>query len=439
MPAPLFTDPGADSQDQTGMMLMNVLLLGSGGREHALAWKLAQSAGMGRFYALPGNPGIGDLAELVEGIPLSAHDTLVRWCKANAIDLVVVGPEAPLVAGLVDRLSEAGIAAFGPTAAAARLEGSKLFTKELCRANGIPTAAFGRFTKAEDAWAYVTAEGAPIVIKADGLMAGKGVVVALSVEEAIEAIDQVFAGGGQEVLIEAFMEGEEASLFCLVDGETVVPFGSAQDHKRAFDGDLGPNTGGMGAYSPAPILTPELEQRAIAEIVVPTAKAMVAAGTPYRGILYAGLMLTADGPKLVEYNCRFGDPECQVLMPRFTGDLLETLAAVAHGRLKDISVTWSASAAITIAYASRGYPGAHLKSTEIRGLEAAAAVDGVLIFHAGTKRLGAQLLSNGGRVLNVTAVAPTLKQARDQAYEAAGLIDWPDGFYRNDIGWRALG
>lgn len=438
MPSPLFTDPGADSQDQTGMMLMNVLLLGSGGREHALAWKLAQSPGMGRFYALPGNPGIGDLAELVEGIPLSAHDTLVRWCKANAIDLVVVGPEAPLVAGLVDRLNEAGIAAFGPTAAAARLEGSKLFTKELCRTNGIPTAAFGRFTKAEAAWAYVTAEGAPIVIKADGLMAGKGVVVALSVEEAIEAIDQVFAGGGQEVLVEAFMEGEEASLFCLVDGETVVPFGSAQDHKRAFDGDLGPNTGGMGAYSPAPILTPELEQQAIAEIVVPTAKAMVAAGTPYRGILYAGLMLTKDGPKLVEYNCRFGDPECQVLMPRFTGDLLETLAAVAHGRLKDISVTWSDSAAITIAYASRGYPGAHQKSTEIRGLEAAAAVDGVLIFHAGTKRIGAQLLSNGGRVLNVTAVAPTLKEARDHAYEAAARIDWPDGFYRNDIGWRAL-
>ncbi len=417
---------------------MNVLLLGSGGREHALAWKLAQSPAMGRFYALPGNPGIADLAELVEGIPLSAHDTLVRWCTQNAIDLVVVGPEAPLVAGLVDRLTAAGIAAFGPTAAAARLEGSKLFTKDICRANGIPQAAFASFRSPEAAWAYVAAQGAPIVIKADGLMAGKGVVVALTVEEAIDAVNQVFTAGGNEVLIEEFMAGEEVSLFCLVDGETVVPFGSAQDHKRAFDGDLGPNTGGMGAYSPAPVLTPELEARAIAEIVVPTAKAMVAAGTPYRGILYAGLMLTDAGPKLVEYNCRFGDPECQVLMPRFAGDLLETLNAVAHGRLADITVSWSDTAAITIAYASRGYPGAHQTGTEIRGLDAAAALDGVLVFQAGTKRSGARLVSNGGRVLNVTAVAPTLKEARDRAYAAAALIDWPDGFYRNDIGWRAL-
>ncbi|GGF60747.1 phosphoribosylamine--glycine ligase [Azorhizobium oxalatiphilum] len=418
---------------------MNVLLLGSGGREHALAWKLAQSSGMGQFYALPGNPGIAELAEPVEGIALSAHDTLVRWCLDHAIDLVVVGPEAPLVAGLVDRLSDAGIAAFGPTAAAARLEGSKLFTKELCRANGIPTAAFGRFTKAEDAAAYVKHEGAPIVVKADGLMAGKGVVVAQTVEEAIEAIEQVFASGGAEVLVEAFMEGEEASLFCLVDGETVVSFGSAQDHKRAFDGDLGPNTGGMGAYSPAKVLTAELEREAIERIVKPTAKAMADAGTPYRGILYAGLILTADGPKLIEYNCRFGDPECQVLMPRFTGDLLETLNAVAHGRLAEVSLTWSDAAAITIAYASRGYPGAHQTGSEIKGLEAAAAVEGVLVFQAGTKRLGAQILSNGGRVLNITATGPTLKIARDRAYEAAGLIDWPDGFYRRDIGWRALG
>ncbi|WP_332116768.1 phosphoribosylamine--glycine ligase [Azorhizobium caulinodans] len=417
---------------------MNVLLLGSGGREHALAWKLAQSPDMGQFYALPGNPGISDFAEAIEGIALSAHDTLVRWCKDHAIELVIVGPEAPLVAGLVDRLAEAGIAAFGPTAAAARLEGSKLFTKELCRANGIPTAAFARFTKAEAAWAYVTAEGAPIVIKADGLMAGKGVVVAQTVEEAISAIDQVFAAGGQEVLIEEFMEGEEASLFCLVDGETVVPFGSAQDHKRAFDGDLGPNTGGMGAYSPAPVLTPQLEKRAIDEIVIPTAKAMAAAGTPYRGVLYAGLMLTSTGPKLVEYNCRFGDPECQVLMPRYTGDLLETLNAVAHGRLSQVKVSWSDDAAITVVYASRGYPGAHQTGSEIKGIEAAAALPDVLVFQAGTKKNGARLLSNGGRVLNVTATGKTLKDARDRAYEAAGLIDWPDGFHRNDIGWRAL-
>ena len=417
---------------------MNVLLLGAGGREHALAWKLAQSPNMGQFYALPGNPGIAEHAEIVEGVALSAHDTLVNWCRAHAIDLVVVGPEAPLVAGLVDRLTEAGIAAFGPTAAAARLEGSKLFTKELCRAHGIPTAAFGRFSDAAAAAAYVTAEGAPIVVKADGLMAGKGVVVALTVEEAVTAIDQVFASGGQEVLIEEFMEGEEASLFCLVDGETVVPFGSAQDHKRAFDGDLGPNTGGMGAYSPAPVLTAELEARAIAEIVVPTARAMAAAGTPYQGVLYAGLILTADGPKLIEYNCRFGDPECQVLMPRFTGDLLDVLAATATGRLAEVKATWSAQSALTVVYASRGYPGAHKIGSDIERLKEAAAGPGVTIFQAGTRLKGARLVSNGGRVLNVTATGDSLKEAQTRAYQAAALIDWQDGFYRTDIGWRAL-
>ncbi|MFG1422601.1 phosphoribosylamine--glycine ligase [Roseixanthobacter liquoris] len=417
---------------------MNVLLLGSGGREHALAWKLAQSPSIAQLYALPGNPGIADHAELVEGIALSAHDTLVTWCKKAGIELVVVGPEAPLVAGLVDRLAEAGIPAFGPTAAAARLEGSKLFTKELCRAHGIPTAAFARFTKPEAAWAYVTTEGAPIVIKADGLMAGKGVVVALTVEEAVAAIDQVFAGGGQEVLIEEFMEGEEASLFCLVDGETVIPFGSAQDHKRAFDGDLGPNTGGMGAYSPAPVLTAELEARAIAEIVIPTARAMVAEGSPYRGILYAGLMLTQSGPKLVEYNCRFGDPECQVLMPRLESDLLALLNAAAHGELAGAAPQWSPKSAITVVYASRGYPGPHQTGSEIRGIEEAEKEEGVIVFQAGTKRSGAKIVSNGGRVLNVTATGDTLREARDRAYRAAARIDWPDGFYRHDIGWRAL-
>ncbi|WP_127089855.1 phosphoribosylamine--glycine ligase [Aquabacter cavernae] len=417
---------------------MNVLLLGSGGREHALAWKLAQSPAMGQFYAMPGNPGIAEVAEPVEGVPLSAHQTIVSWCREHAIDLVVVGPEAPLVAGLVDQLAEAGIAAFGPTAAAARLEGSKLFTKELCRENGIPTAAFARFSDAESAAAYVRSTGAPIVVKADGLMAGKGVVVALNVGEAIEAVEQVFASGGQEVLIEEFMEGEEASLFCLVDGETVVPFGSAQDHKRAFDGDLGPNTGGMGAYSPAPVLTPELEERAIREILVPTARAMVALGAPYRGVLYAGLMLTASGPKLVEYNCRFGDPECQVLMPRLASDLLPILDAVARGNLAQAEVAWSPVSALTVVYASRGYPGAHQTGSDITGLDTAGAVDGVLVYHAGTKKIGARLVSNGGRVLNVTAVGATLQEARDRAYEGAGLIRWPEGFYRQDIGWRAL-
>lgn len=417
---------------------MNVLLLGSGGREHALAWKLAQSPDMGQFYAMPGNPGIAAVAEPVEGVPLSAHQAIVAWCRAHDIDLVVVGPEAPLVAGLVDRLAEAGIAAFGPSAAAARLEGSKLFTKELCRENGIPTAAFARFSDAPSAAAYVRSAGAPIVVKADGLMAGKGVVVALNVEEAIEAVEQVFASGGQEVLIEEFMEGEEASLFCLVDGETVVPFGSAQDHKRAFDGDLGPNTGGMGAYSPAPILTPALEEQALREIIIPTARAMVALGAPYRGILYAGLMLTAAGPKLVEYNCRFGDPECQVLMPRLACDLLPILDATARGRLAQAKVSWSADAALTVVYASRGYPGAHQTGFEIGGLDAADAVEGVLVFHAGTKKAGAKVVSNGGRVLNVTGVGATLQEARDRAYAAAGEIRWPEGFYRQDIGWRAL-
>ncbi|MFS8037654.1 phosphoribosylamine--glycine ligase [Xanthobacter sp. AM11] len=417
---------------------MNILLLGSGGREHALAWKLAQSPGLGQFYAMPGNPGIAEHAELIEGIPLSAHDTLVAWCRDHDIDFVVVGPEAPLVAGLVDRLEAAGIPAFGPTAAAARLEGSKLFTKELCRANGIPTAAFARFTDAAAAAAYVRQQGAPIVVKADGLMAGKGVVVALTVEDAVEAVEQVFAAGGSEILIEAFMEGEEASLFALVDGETVVLFGSAQDHKRAFDGDLGPNTGGMGAYSPAPVLTPELERRALDEILIPTARAMVAAGTPYRGVLYAGLMLTADGPKLVEYNCRFGDPECQVLMPRFAGDLLEVLHATATGRLAQVTPLWSEDAALTVVYASRGYPGPHQIGSPIGGIEAAAQ-DGVLVFQAGTRRKAGVIVSNGGRVLNVTATGPTLSAARDRAYEAIARIAWPDGFYRTDIGWRALG
>lgn len=418
---------------------MNILLLGSGGREHALAWKLAQSPKLDQFYAIPGNPGIAEHAELIEGIPLSAHDSILKWCLDHFIDFVVVGPEAPLVAGLVDRLEAAGIPAFGPTAAAARLEGSKLFTKELCKANGIPTAAFARFENVAEAAAYVRAEGAPIVVKADGLMAGKGVVVALTVEDAIEAVEQVFAGGGTEVLIEEFMEGEEASLFALVDGETVVAFGSAQDHKRAYDGDLGPNTGGMGAYSPAPVLTPELERRAIEEILIPTARAMARAGTPYRGVLYAGLMLTAEGPKLVEYNCRFGDPECQVLMPRFAGDLVEVLHATATGRLAEVTPRWSTDAAMTVVYASRGYPGPHQTGTRISGIKEAAEADGVLVFQAGTRRKGADLVSNGGRVLNVTATGATLGEARERAYAAIARIDWPDGFYRNDIGWRALG
>ncbi len=416
---------------------MKVLVIGGGGREHAMAWKLSQSPKVTKVFVAPGNGGTA-LSNQFENVAIADVRELRTWAQAEKIGLTVVGPEAPLAAGVVDEFRAHGMRIFGPSKAAAQLESSKAFSKAFMRRHGIPTADYDTFTDPAAAHAFVDRLGAPIVIKADGLMAGKGVVVALTVEEAIAAIDQVFAGGGQEVLIEEFMEGEEASLFCLVDGETVIPFGSAQDHKRAFDGDLGPNTGGMGAYSPAPVLTAELEARAIAEIVVPTARAMVAEGSPYRGILYAGLMLTQSGPKLVEYNCRFGDPECQVLMPRLESDLLALLNAAAHGELAGAAPQWSQKSAITVVYASRGYPGPHQTGSEIRGIEDAEKEEGVIVFQAGTKRSGAKIVSNGGRVLNVTATGDTLREARDRAYRAAARIDWPDGFYRNDIGWRAL-
>lgn len=417
---------------------MNVLLLGSGGREHALAWKLAASPLLTRLYAAPGNPGIAQEAELVD-LDINDNAAVEAFCKANRIDLVVVGPEAPLVAGLVDRLNAAHIKAFGPSAAAARLEGSKSFTKKLCAENNIPTANYAEFRDKAEARKYLDQVGAPVVLKADGLHAGKGVVVAMTKEEAVAALDQVFSMGSSDpVVIEEFLEGEEASYFCFIDGETVLPLTSAQDHKRVFDSDKGPNTGGMGAYSPAPVFTAEIEKRTLDEIVRPTSKALAKAGTPYRGVLYIGLMITKNGPKLIEYNVRFGDPECQVLMPRLKDDLLTLMLAACDGTLDQMSVRWRDEVAITVVLASKGYPGEYKKGSVIRGLEKAAAVEGVTIFHAGTKRDGDTILANGGRVLSVTATGKTVKEAQARAYRAVDLIDWPEGFCRRDIGWRAV-
>ncbi|MCS0502433.1 phosphoribosylamine--glycine ligase [Ancylobacter mangrovi] len=424
---------------------MKVLLLGSGGREHALAWKLAQSPRLTALFALPGNPGIAAHATCIDGVPLDDHDAIVSICGSHGVDLVVVGPEAPLVEGIADRLAAEGIAVFGPRRAAAQLEGSKLFTKELCKAHDIPTAAFGRFTDAASAREFVRRRGAPIVLKADGLMAGKGVIVATSLEQALEGVDAVFAMGaegggfGTEILIEDYLEGEEVSFFCLVDGESVLPFGSAQDHKRAFDGDEGPNTGGMGAYSPAPVFTAEMERRTLTEIIKPTARALADAGCAYRGVLFAGLMITRDGPRLIEYNVRFGDPECQVLMTRLDGDLLPLLEATATGGLGDYTVAMKPDAAITVVMAANGYPGAYARGSRIAGIEAAETVPGVKVFHAGTKRAGEDLVADGGRVLNVTAIGANVAEARERAYDAVARIDWPEGFCRSDIAWRALG
>jgi phosphoribosylamine--glycine ligase len=420
---------------------MNVLLIGSGGREHALAWKIAASPLVRRLICAPGNAGIAQECEIAALDPAD-HDAVIAFCRAQAIDLVVVGPETPLCAGIVDDLAAAGIKAFGPSKAAARLEGSKGFTKELCREHGIPTAAYERFTAAAAAKAYVRAQGAPIVVKADGLAAGKGVVVATSVEEAQAAVDTMLGGGlgaaGAEVVIEEFLEGEEVSFFALCDGDTAIALASAQDHKRVFDGDRGPNTGGMGAYSPAPALTPELARRVMDEIVLPTVRAMKARGTPFRGVLFAGLMLTRDGPKLIEYNVRFGDPECQVLMLRLMSDLVPALIACSDGMLKNFDLRWYPDAALTVVMAAKGYPGNYAKGSAIEGLEAAAAVEGVQIFHAGTLAAGGRILANGGRVLNVAALGKTVREAQRRAYEAIDRIRWADGFCRRDIGYRAV-
>jgi phosphoribosylamine--glycine ligase len=420
---------------------MNILLLGSGGREHALAWKLGASPLVERLYAAPGNAGIAQEAELAP-LDIADHAAVIAFCKAQKIGLVVVGPEGPLCAGIVDDLTAAGIKAFGPSQAAARLEGSKGFTKDLCRANGIPTAAYERFTAAAPAKDYVRGQGAPIVIKADGLAAGKGVVVAQTVAEAEAAVDMMFAGGlgsaGAEVVVEECLVGEEASFFALCDGETAVALASAQDHKRAFDGDEGPNTGGMGAYSPAPVMTPEIAHRTMEEIVLPTVRAMKAMGAPYKGVLFAGLMITAEGPKLIEYNARFGDPETQVLMLRLMSDLVPAMLAACDGMLRNFDLRWFPDAALTVVMAAKGYPGDYAKGSTIEGLDEAASIDGVQIFHAGTKAEGDKILANGGRVLNVSARGRTVGEAQARAYQAVDRIRWPDGFCRRDIGFRAV-
>jgi phosphoribosylamine--glycine ligase len=420
---------------------MNILLLGSGGREHALAWKMAASPLADRLYCAPGNAGIAQEAECV-ALDIADHGAVIAFCREHRIDLVVVGPEAPLCAGIVDDLETAGIKAFGPTRAAARLEGSKGFTKDLCHANGIPTAAYERFRSADPAKTYLRARGAPIVVKADGLAAGKGVVVAQTVAEAEAAVDMMFGGGlgeaGGEVVIEEFLTGEEASYFALCDGEIAIALTTAQDHKRAFDGDRGPNTGGMGAYSPAPNIDDAMSARVMAEIITPTLRAMQAMGAPYKGVLYAGLMITADGPNLIEYNARFGDPETQVLMLRLMSDLVPALLASRDGQLKSFDLRWYPDPALTVVMAAKGYPGDYARGSVIEGLDDAAKVEGVEIFHAGTKADGSRILANGGRVLNVSAIGKTVREAQARAYEAIARIRWPEGFYRHDIGWRAI-
>ena len=412
----------------------NVLVIGGGGREHALCWKLRQSPGVARLWCAPGNAGIAREAECI-ALDAGDHAAVVAFARENAVGLVVIGPEAPLVAGLGDALRAAGVRTFGPSAAAAQLEGSKGFTKDLCARAGIPTAAYRRFAEAGEAADYVAGHALPVVIKADGLAAGKGVVIAATREEAADAL-AAMAGG--PVVIEECLTGPEASFFVLTDGSTCLPLASAQDHKRAFDGDTGPNTGGMGAYSPAAVLTPELARRALDEIVLPTVEAMAAAGTPFQGVLYAGLMLTPEGPKLIEYNARFGDPECQVLMARLDSDLLDLLGAVADGTLADAQVGWKPEAALVVVMAADGYPGTPRKGTEIQGVEAAERT-GALIFHAGTAR-GADgtLRAEGGRVLGITGLGTTVSQAAKAAYAGVDKIDWPGGFCRRDIGRQAM-
>jgi phosphoribosylamine---glycine ligase len=423
---------------------MRILVVGSGGREHALCWSIAASPLCRKLYCAPGNAGIAQEAECV-AIAVDDVAGIVAFAKRERIDFVVVGPELPLVLGLVDRLGEAGIKAFGPSARAAALEGSKAFMKDLCAKYAIPTAAYGRFTAAEEAKRFIRARGAPIVVKADGLAAGKGVIIATTVAEAEAAVDAMLTGGqfgaaGAEAVVEEFLQGEEASFFALTDGETALPLASAQDHKRAHDGDRGPNTGGMGAYSPAPVVTEVLAADVMDRIIRPTIAAMATEGRTFKGVLYAGLMLTAEGPKLLEYNVRFGDPECQVLCVRLMSDLLPALIAVADGVLRSFHLRWYDHAALTVVMAAKGYPEAYRKGSEIRGLDKAAAVPDVTVFHAGTTRgVNGRILANGGRVLNVTATGNTIAAAQARAYEAVDLIDWRDGFCRRDVGWRAVG
>ena len=428
-------------RNKRGTVVVNVLLVGGGGREHALAWKIAQSPLLERLYCAPGNAGIEEVAELT-ALDVTDHDAVAAFCLDKQIGLVVVGPEAPLVAGLADDLEAQGLLVFGPSKAASSLEGSKGFTKDLCTEFDIPTAAYRRFTDAASARAYLQSQAMPIVVKADGLAAGKGVVIAQTRDEANAAVDACFQGSfgaaGAEVVIEEFLDGEEASFFALVDGDTVLPLATAQDHKRVHDGDRGPNTGGMGAYSPAPIMTQALCDRTMNEIILPTVAAMKRRGTPFKGVLYAGLMIDAAAPKLIEYNVRFGDPEAQPLMMRLKSDLLPVLVATAKGRLSGLTLEWEANAALCVVMASKGYPGAYDKGTEIKGLDAARTVPQSTVFHAGTARDGTRIVATGGRVLGVTALGSDIAQAQARAYEAVDAIDWPEGFCRRDIGWRAL-
>ncbi|MBL9075445.1 phosphoribosylamine--glycine ligase [Tabrizicola sp.] len=420
---------------------MNILILGSGGREHALAWAVKQNPKCDRLIVAPGNAGTATLAENAD-IDILDGATVVTFCEENAVDFVIIGPEAPLAAGVADACRAAGLLTFGPSAAAARLEASKAFTKDICDACGAPTAAWARFTEAASARAYVQAQGAPIVVKADGLAAGKGVVVAMTEAEALAALDEMFGGSlgaaGAEVVIEEFMAGEEASFFILTDGTTALPIGTAQDHKRAFDGDTGPNTGGMGAYSPAPVLTEAIQKQAMDEIVLPAIAEMARRGTPYQGVLYAGLMIQDGKARLVEYNCRFGDPEAQVLMMRLGAQALDLMHACAEGRLTGARVNWADDHALTVVMAAKGYPGAYAKGSEIRGLDRCPEDSRHMVFHAGTVETDGRILANGGRVLNVTARGDTLEDARNRAYAMIDHLRWPEGFCRSDIGWRAL-
>lgn len=416
---------------------MNILLIGSGGREHALAWKIAASAELAKLWCAPGNAGIAREAECI-ALDVADHAAVIAFCKANNVHLVVVGPEAPLAAGIVDDLAAAGIKAFGPSKAASQLESSKGFTKDLCKANDIPTAAYERFSDVAAAKAYVHAQGAPIVVKADGLAAGKGVVVAMTLAEAEAALDALFSSAGAEAVIEEFMEGEEASFFVLCDGEHALPLATAQDHKRAYDGDKGPNTGGMGAYSPAPVMTDAMIARTMDEIIRPTLRAMKDKGMPYKGVLFAGLMITPEGPKLIEYNVRFGDPETQVLMMRMMSDLVPALMAAVDGELQHFDLRWYPQSALTVVMAAKGYPGDYVKGSVIAGFDEAAKIEGVEIFHAGTMSDGSRILANGGRVLNVTAIGDHVAQAQRRAYQAVDIIQWPEGFCRRDIGWQAI-
>ncbi|MCX7349049.1 MAG: phosphoribosylamine--glycine ligase [Alphaproteobacteria bacterium] len=418
---------------------MNILLIGSGGREHALAWAISVSPLCDRLFVAPGNPGIAQIARNVD-LKVTDHAAVIAFCRGENIGFVVVGPEAPLVAGLADDLATAGIKCFGPKKFPAQLEGSKGFTKDICAKYNIPTAAYGRFRDKAAALAYLDAHGAPIVIKADGLAAGKGVTVAMDMNTARAAVEDIFAAkfGSAECVIEEFLEGEEASFFVLTDGRNALPLATAQDHKRVGDGDSGPNTGGMGAYSPAPCMTPALCTEALETIVKPTIRALRDMEHPYVGVLFAGLILTKNGPKLIEYNCRFGDPEAQVLMMRLKDDLVTLLLACCDGALDKVSVRWLDDVALTVVMCAKGYPGDVMKGSEIRGLEGASAMEGVEIFHAGTTTKDGRIIANGGRVLNITARGATVREARDRAYAAVDRIDWPEGFCRRDIAWRAL-